>query len=239
MKVDAKHAEPVPLAHEFAIGTWIGIFRNERTRSTPVDPKLIFWDVSHHFVTARKSVQNAPNLCYWGTSSIKQLASEFFATNAPDPLHWTQNSCFEPFRTVSLLHESRCKMGRTVPLTHKFAKWSWVRIFHNECNWSTPLDPKLMFWDVSHCFVTIQKSSQKGRTSAINAQVHYTQLHHIVGARCSKITEVTPTKDVEKPSQCKALVWACPSWSQKIFGNSAIWSKNSNGEIEGFQQMGE
>jgi hypothetical protein len=37
----------------------------------------------------------------------------FFATNAPDPLHWSQNSCFGVFRIVSLLYESRCKTGRT------------------------------------------------------------------------------------------------------------------------------
>jgi hypothetical protein len=31
---------------------------------------------------------------------------DVFAMNAPDPLHWTQNSCFGAFRTVSLLYES-------------------------------------------------------------------------------------------------------------------------------------
>ena len=40
--------------------------------------------------------------------------------NAPDLHHWTQNSCFGEFlfrlgafRTVSLLHETRCKMGKS------------------------------------------------------------------------------------------------------------------------------
>jgi hypothetical protein len=33
--------------------------------------------------------------------------------DAPDPLQWTQNSYFGAFRTVSLLHESRGKTGRT------------------------------------------------------------------------------------------------------------------------------
>jgi hypothetical protein len=42
-----------------------------------------------------------------------KVALEFFAMNAPDPLHWTLNSCSRAFRTVSLLHESRCKTGRT------------------------------------------------------------------------------------------------------------------------------
>jgi hypothetical protein len=39
--------------------------------------------------------------------------SEFFATNAPDPPHWTPNSCFGSFQTISLLHKLRCKTGWT------------------------------------------------------------------------------------------------------------------------------
>jgi hypothetical protein len=36
---------------------------------------------------------------------VKQSRTGIFATNAPEPLHWTQNSCFGAFRTVSLVHE--------------------------------------------------------------------------------------------------------------------------------------
>jgi hypothetical protein len=50
-KVDAKLAELVPLLHMCAKRSRIGIFRNERTRSTPFDPKLMFWDVSDRFIT--------------------------------------------------------------------------------------------------------------------------------------------------------------------------------------------
>jgi hypothetical protein len=113
MKIDAILAEQVLLTHKFAKQSRAGIFRNERTRSTPSDPKLIFWDVSDRLVTARKSMQNWPNWCHYRTSSLNKVASEYFATNAPDPLHLTQNSCFRAFRTVSLLHENRCKTGRT------------------------------------------------------------------------------------------------------------------------------
>jgi hypothetical protein len=60
-KVDAKLAELVPLTHKFAKQSRVRIFRNERIRSTPLDPKLMFWDVSDHFVTARKSMQSWPN----------------------------------------------------------------------------------------------------------------------------------------------------------------------------------
>jgi hypothetical protein len=41
-KVDAKLAELVPLTHMFAKQSRVIIFRNERTRSTPLDPKLMF-----------------------------------------------------------------------------------------------------------------------------------------------------------------------------------------------------
>jgi hypothetical protein len=45
-KVNAKLAELAPLAHKFGKRRSIGTFRNERTRSTPLDPKLMFWGVS-------------------------------------------------------------------------------------------------------------------------------------------------------------------------------------------------
>jgi hypothetical protein len=57
-KVDVKLAELVPLTHKFAKYSRVGIFRNERTRSTPLDPKLMFWGVSDRFVTARRLIQN-------------------------------------------------------------------------------------------------------------------------------------------------------------------------------------
>jgi hypothetical protein len=57
-KVDAKLAELVPLTYKFAKQSHVRIFRNEGTRSTPLDPKLLFWGVSDRFVTARKSMQN-------------------------------------------------------------------------------------------------------------------------------------------------------------------------------------
>jgi hypothetical protein len=60
-KVDAKLAKLVPLTHKFVKQSRVGIFRNERTRSTPLDPKLILWGVSDRFITAQKSMQNWPN----------------------------------------------------------------------------------------------------------------------------------------------------------------------------------
>src|SRR6185312_10309690 len=60
----------VQLMDKFVPLSRIGIFRNERIRSTPLDPKLKYWFVSYCFgafwicfVTARNSVQNRLNWC--------------------------------------------------------------------------------------------------------------------------------------------------------------------------------
>jgi hypothetical protein len=60
-KVDAKLAELAPVTPKFAKRTVVLIFRNERTRSTHLDPKFMFWGVSNRFVTAQKSMQNLMN----------------------------------------------------------------------------------------------------------------------------------------------------------------------------------
>jgi hypothetical protein len=52
------------------------------------------------------------------------------------------------------------KLAELAPLTHKFAKRSYVEKFRNERNLSTLLDPKLMFWAVSDRFVSARKSLQ-------------------------------------------------------------------------------
>jgi hypothetical protein len=49
MKVDAKLAELVPLTHKFAKRSCVRKFRNERTCSTQLDPKLKFWGVPDRF----------------------------------------------------------------------------------------------------------------------------------------------------------------------------------------------
>ena len=147
MKLGAQQAELVP---KFVPRSRVGIFRNERTRSTPLDPKLTFWCISSYlgafrtvwlpyetrcktgrtsakvratksrrmfsqrthsihpigpkthilvcfvllacirdrFVALQNTVQNVPN---WCKSLCHEVASNFFAMNAPDPPHWIQN----------------------------------------------------------------------------------------------------------------------------------------------------
>ena len=91
-KLGAKRAE---LVQKFVPRSCIGIFRNERTQSTPLDPKLMclvsllpfrcIWDRLVVLQTRRKT----------GRTSAKLRATKshrnFVATNAPDPPHWTLN----------------------------------------------------------------------------------------------------------------------------------------------------
>jgi hypothetical protein len=89
--VVAKLAEHVPLTRKFTKRSCVAIVHNERTRSSPLDPKLMFSAVSDRFVTARKSMQNWLNWRHYRISLLNEVALELFATNAPDPLYWTQN----------------------------------------------------------------------------------------------------------------------------------------------------
>jgi hypothetical protein len=50
---------------------------------------------------------------------------------------------FGPFRYCTKVD---AKLAERVPLAHKFAKQTRVRIFRGEGTRSTPLDLKLMFW---------------------------------------------------------------------------------------------
>ena len=80
--------------------------------------------------------------------------SEVFATNAPNPPHWTPNSTFVTFRSVWVhlgpfryCMKLGAKWAELVQLMQNFMPRSHVGIFHNE----PPLDPKLMFSEVSLC----------------------------------------------------------------------------------------
>ena len=71
-----KRAKPV---QKFVQRSRIRSFHNERTRSTPLDSKLMFWCVSYYldalgtvWLPDKNSVQNGPN---WWKSSCHEVAS--------------------------------------------------------------------------------------------------------------------------------------------------------------------
>ena len=149
-KLGAKRAE---LVQKFVTRSRVGIFCNERTRSTPLAPKLTFWCVSYYLGAFGTVWLPYETRCQTGRTSAKVCAKKsrrnFFATNAPDPPHWTLNSRFGvfwynlgAFGIVWLPYELGAKRAE---LVQKFVPRSCVGIFHNERTRSTPLNSKLMF----------------------------------------------------------------------------------------------
>ena len=110
---------------------------------------VLFGCIWDRLVALKNSRQNRPN---WCKSSCHEVTSGFFATNAPDPPHWTLNSCFGMFHTI-LMHLGPfgwlAKLdGKRAELMQKFVPRNRVRIFPNKRTRSTPFNPTLMFWCV-------------------------------------------------------------------------------------------
>ena len=104
-KLGAKRARLVQLMQKFMPRCLLGIFHKDSSRSTPLDPKLLFWCVS-----------------------------------------FLVGCICDCFRYCTKLAAKRAKL---VQLMKKFVPRRLVRIFHNKCSRSTPLDLKLMFLCVS------------------------------------------------------------------------------------------
>ena len=132
--------------------------------------------------------------------------SKFFATNAPDPPHWTLNSCSGAFRTLSVHLGPFCfliklcsKQAELVELMQKFVPRSRVGIFCNERTRSTPLYPKLMFWCISYslgAFGTVllayETHFKSVRTGAIKAIVCATKSRRNFSQRTHPIHPIAP-----------------------------------------------
>ena len=128
-------------------------FCKERTQFTPVDPKLLFWSVFYYlgafttvwlpYKTQCKSGKN------WCKSSCHEVPSEFFATKAPDPTHWTLNSRFGAFRTIWVhlgLFGCRTTLSaKRVKLVQNFVPRRLVGILAT----NTPDPPH---WTLNSCF---------------------------------------------------------------------------------------
>src|SRR6185503_12576144 len=127
----------------------VRIFYNERTRSTPLIPKLTFWCVSYHVGAFGTVWLHYETRCKTDRTSAKVRATKSRQnfSQGRHPIHpigpYTKN--LGAFGTVWLPYETRCKTDRT---SAKFVPRSRVETFRNERTRSTPLDPKLTFWCV-------------------------------------------------------------------------------------------
>jgi hypothetical protein len=68
--------------------------------------------------------------------------SHKFAKQSRDPLHWTQNSCFAAFRTISLQHKSQCKTARTRAIIAQVRKTKSHRNFSQRTHPIHSIGPK-------------------------------------------------------------------------------------------------
>ena len=159
MKLGAKRAKLVQLMQKFVQRCLVRIFRNERSRSTPLDPKLIFGAFLSVWVHL-EPFHYCTKLCAkW--ANLVQLMQEFVPQSlfrisrngrsrstqlGPKLMFSCVSFCLGAFGTIMLLHKLDAKHSKLVQLIQKFVPRCLIRNFRNEHSRSTPLEPKLMFW---------------------------------------------------------------------------------------------
>jgi REP element-mobilizing transposase RayT len=117
-ELGAKWAE---LVQKFVPRSSVGNFRNEHTRSTPLDPKHTFWCVSYYlgafgsvwlpYETRGKAVVQK----FVPRSHVRIFQNERTRSTPLDPklTFWCVSYYFGAFGTVWLPYETQCKAGRT------------------------------------------------------------------------------------------------------------------------------
>jgi hypothetical protein len=90
------------------------------------------------------------------TMSRRFFSQQMYPTHAIGP----QTHVLGHFGLFHFWMNFSAKRAKLVQLMHKFVQQSRVGIFLNERIRCMPLDPKLMFWGVSQCFVTARTSLQ-------------------------------------------------------------------------------
>ena len=119
-KLGAKRAE---LVQKFVPRSRVGIFRTKRTRSTPLDPKLMFWCVSYYLGAFLTVWLPHKTRCKSGRTSTKVRATKSHRNfrnectrSTPFDLNlmiWCILYHLSAFWTVWLPHKTRCKTGQT------------------------------------------------------------------------------------------------------------------------------
>src|SRR6185436_1020126 len=200
-KLGAKQAE---LVQKIVPRSRVRVFRNERTLSTPLDPKLIFWCVSFNFGALESVWLTYETRCKMGRTSAKVRATKSrqnFSqrTHLIHPIgpktdvlvRFVLFGCIrKPFGCLTKLSTKRDE------LVQKFVPRSCFGIFRNERTRSTSLDPKLPFWCVSYylgAFGTVwlpyETRCKTGRTSA---QVRATKSRRNFSQRTHPIHPIGP-----------------------------------------------
>jgi hypothetical protein len=149
-----KWAELVQLMHK------LGLFRNERTRSTLLEPKLMFWGVSDRSLLLELPCKNGRTGAI--NAQIRAMKSRWNFLRWMHPIYpiRPQAHVLGHFGTFRYSTNFGAKRDELVQSTYKFVPRSRVGTFRNERTRSSPLDAKLMFWGIFDHFVTAWTSVQ-------------------------------------------------------------------------------
>ena len=176
-KLSAKRAN---LMKKFVPRSRVGIFRNERTRSTSLDSKLMFWCVLYYldafgpFGCLTKLNAKRAELVQKFVPRSRVLSFRIKHTRlsplGPKLIFWCVSYYLGTFGTVWLPYKTRCKTGRSGA---KVCAMKSCQNFSQRTYPSTLLNPKLMFHSVlyySGAFGTVwlpyETRCKTGRTSA-------------------------------------------------------------------------
>ena len=126
----------------------VGIFHNEHTRCTPLDPKLTFWCVLYYLGAFGTVWVPYETRCKTGRTSAKVHATKSLGSfrdertkSTPlDPklTFWCVSYYLGAFGTVWLPYETRCKTGRT---SAKVCATKSRRIFSQQTHPIQPIGP--------------------------------------------------------------------------------------------------
>ena len=191
----------------------VKFFCNERSRSTLLDPKIMFWCVSFrsgafwtisllHETGCKTSQTGAINAKFHATISRLNFSQRTLPIHTIGPKTHVLVRFF-PFECILKQFRYCTKLGakhaKLVQLLPKFVQRCLVRFFRNERSWSAPLDPKLIFWCISFrlgAFGTIsllhETRCKMGQLGAINARVRATKSHQNFSKRTLPIHTIGP-----------------------------------------------
>ena len=105
-KLGAKRGELVQLMQKFVPRSDVGIFCNERTKSTPLETKLMFWCISFHLCAFETIWILHKTRCKIGQPGA--IKAEVRATKSHQKFskwmlwstYWTLSSCFHAFLSI-------------------------------------------------------------------------------------------------------------------------------------------
>jgi hypothetical protein len=201
------------LMQKFVPWSRVWLFHNERTRSTPVYPKLmlwcvlyildVLWTISLQHETRCKTGQTGAMQKFVPRRCVGIFRNERIRSTPLDHknMFWYVSYSLGAFGTVLLRYNTKlgAKRVKLVQLMQKFVPRRCVRIFRDKRTQSTPLDPKHIFWCVLYSldafgtvFLPYKTNFKMGRTGAINAKVCATKSCQNFSQRTHQIQSIVP-----------------------------------------------